>query len=265
MKKMIAILLALVLAIGCTALAEQEEKTYAELHPGVEKYDGYWISEDGSTLAQILVRLDGVEMLIYRTPGQKEFTSWEYLLTYDDAAKTLVSDNGAKWQNTLPEGEAYPQSTPVYEGGKAVFAIGEDGMLTWQEAEEDAGAGMKLRSVGPFEGDYQCDRAVIEFRWNGDHYAVDISWADSAFETTTWQYVGEYDPATQTVTAKGLRQKLAYLDNGEVDLNADREEKEVSAVFSFNGDGMLIWDSPDGDGEGMLFENLWTPAYMFEI
>ena len=94
---MLAMILALMLALaaaGAAVAEEAEDLPYAAEHPGVEKFDGYWVSDDCRTLIEIGVRLDGVEMLIFRTPGEKEFTSWEYLLTYDDDAKALNSDNG---------------------------------------------------------------------------------------------------------------------------------------------------------------------------
>ena len=266
MKKMMAILLALALMLNCAlVMAENaEEKTYAEEHPGVMNYDGYWLSEDESTLIEIGVRLDGVEMLIYRTPGQKEFTSWEYLLTYDDAAGTLHSDNGMKSTNTVQEnGELGSASVYEYDDGQADFSINEEGRLIWKDLKEDAGAGQTFIPIGGFLGDYVCDRASIAFRWNEGHYAIDINWADSAAVNNNWQYVGEYDPATRTVTAKGFYQKLTYKEDGTVDTEADLGEKEVSAVFSFDGNFNLIWTSPDGEGDGLAFENLYTPAYLF--
>ncbi|MBQ8073562.1 MAG: hypothetical protein IJ231_07340 [Clostridia bacterium] len=270
MRKIMATLLALTMALvlNCAlAMAEDaEEKTYAEEHPGVVKYDGYWVSEDGGTLIEIGVRLDGVEMVIYRTPGQKEFTSWEYLLTYDDATGALHSDNGMKSTNTVQEdGGLGSSSVYEYEGGQADFSINEEGRLVWKDLKEDAGAGQTFIPIGGFLGDYVCDRASISFRWNEGHYAVDINWADSAMVNNIWQYVGEYDPAARTVTAKGLYQKLTYKEDGTVDTDADFEEREVSAVFSFDEDFNLIWTSPDGEGDGMVFENLFTAAYLFEI
>jgi len=268
MKKTMVTLLALALVLTCAfAMAENtEEKTYAQEHPGVVNYDGYWISEDANTLIEIGVRLDGVEMLIFRTPGQKEFTSWEYLLTYDDSTGTLHSDNGMKSTNTVQEdGSLGDSSVYEFEDGQADFSINEDGRLVWKDLKEDAGAGQTFIPIGGFLGDYACDRANISFRWNEGHYAVDINWADSAMVNNTWQYVGEYDPATRTVTAKGLYQKLTYKEDGTVDTGADFEEREVSAVFSFDENFHLIWTSPDGEGDGMVFENLFTAAYLFEI
>lgn len=268
MKKMLAMILALMLALAAAGAAiaeEAEDLPYAAEHPGVEKFDGYWVSDDCKTLVEIGVRLDGVEMLIFRTPGEKEFTSWEYLLTYDDAAETLNSDNGMKGTNKAADNGDIAESQYAYEDGKAVFAINEEGRLTWQDEKEDAGAGLTFRKIGCFEGDYMCDRASISFRWNEDHYAVDIDWADSAFVNNHWQFVGEYDPENETVTARGFWQKLTYKEGGEIDETAEIEEREVSAVFSFDGEFHLIWDSPEGEGDGMLFENQWTPAYQFEL
>ena len=268
MKKTLAALLALALVLSCAfAMAEgSEEKTYAQEHPGVMKYDGYWVSDDMLTLIEIGVRLDGVEMLIFRTPGKKEFTSWEYLLTYDDATNTLHSDNGMKSTNTVqPDGGLGNSSVYAYEDGQADFSINEDGKLVWKDLKEDAGAGQTFLPIGNFLGDYACDRANISFRWNEGHYAVDITWADSATVTNTWQYVGEYDPAAQTVTAKGFFQKLTYREDGTVDPDANLEEREVSAVFSFDENFNLIWTSPDGEGNGLLFKNLYTPAYLFQL
>jgi hypothetical protein len=267
LKKMTAVLLAMALALSCALAAAEdtEETTYAQEHPGVMNYDGYWISEDAGTLIEIGVRLDGVEMLIFRTPGHQEFTSWEYLLTYDDATGALQSDNGMKSTNTVQEdGSLGNDSVYEYDDGQAVFSINEEGRLVWEDQKEDAGAGQTYIPIGGFLGDYVCGATTVSFRWTEGHYAVDIKQPDSAAVVGVWQYVGEYDPAARTVTAKGLYQKLTYREDGTVDTEADPEEKEVSAVFSFDGDYRLIWTSPDGEGDGMAFENLYTAAYLFE-
>lgn len=50
-----------------------------------------------------------------------------------------------------------------------------------------------------------------------------------------------------------------------MDPDANLEEREVSAVFSFDENFNLIWTSPDGEGNGLLFKNLYTPAYLFQL
>ena len=269
MKKLIATVMALlmVLTAAGTVIAEEEftGPSYAEEHPGVEAYDGYWISEDRTTLAEIGVRQDRVEIVVYRTPGEMEFTSWEYLPEYDDSTKTLKADNGMKSLNQVAENGDLADSQYTYDDGAATFSIDADGKLTWQDEKENAGAGLRFVPIGFFEGNYQCDRAFIEFRWNEGHYAVDIRWAGSASELAVWQFVGEYHPENNTVEAQGLYQKLTYTEDGEVNPSADSEERKVSAVFSFDEDFNLIWSSPDGEGDGMVFENMLTPIYLLEF
>ena len=266
MKKWSAVLAAFLMAIlaVCGFAEEAQEPDYAQLHPGVMDYDGYWVDEEGTMLLEILVRLDGVEVLAFRTPGEEEFTSWEYLAEYDDAAKTLFSESGMKSTNRVQE-NGLLESQYLYDDGVARFAIEENGRLTWKDEKEDAGNGLRFIPIGCFEGDYKCGEATIRFRWTGESYAVDVSMEESGSVRKLWQYVGQYDPEKNIVEAQGLFQKLTYQEDGKPDVQAEYEEREVRAVFSMNEQFQLIWDAEGGEGDGMVFENVWTPEYLFEL
>lgn len=260
MKKTIAVLMMTVL--GLTAVCAGFAETAG--HPGEDAYCGVWVSEDLSTVIELGVEEDGT--VVYRTPGQEHYTSWEYLPVYDKETGTLKAEHGMKSENTLSEDRTeIADSKYVYDDGKASFAIDENNTLVWVDEKEDAGKDLTFVPIGNFEGDFQCDRASISFRWNGEDYSVDVSWADSAFVQNYWQYVGSYDYQTQTVNAQGFYQKVTYKEDGSVDTEADNEEKQVEAKFYFDKDYNLIWESSDGQGKDLKFENLYTPIFELEF
>ena len=265
MKRIIAVLTALAMLLTLTAALAEEETApaYEDEHPGVLAYSSVWVSEDMSTWAEIGCLYDGMEALLVRMTGEDTFTSWEYLPLFDDETGSLKADNGMKADNTA-EGEMITDSEYAYEDGVATFSLDEQGHLIWADEKEDAGAGLEFIKIGNFVGDYVCDRASISIRWTGERYAVDVEWGDSAEVTYNWVMGGDYSAADDTLPVQGLCQKLTFLENGEIDPEADTEEKEVSAVFSFNDDGFLIWTSPDGQADGMLFESLWTPIWQWD-
>ena len=283
-KRIAAMGLALVMALGlagAAALAEDDVAeefveaieddmdwgpTYAELNPGVEVFDGIWVSGDGLTRIEAALRLDRFEVLIIRKTGDHAFTSWEYLPEYDAAAGTLVAGNGLMSTNiwTDEEDGLITDSKYLYEDGTAVFAIGADGKLTWQENKEDAGAGMAFTKIGWFADEYVCDRARIQITYNTttDRYAARIWWSGSVSETQYWSLDADCDPATGSLVASGETMLLTYLPDGTVDPSADQHVRETTAVFSLNEENNLIWSAPDGIADGMVFEKTWKPLWV---
>ena len=117
--------------------------------------------------------------------------------------------------------------------------------------------------TGEFAGRYLCDRAAIDIAWNAheNDYAIVVSWGQNAWQTWDYQLKGTYDPETETVAFKGLKQLLTYDDNGELDAAADTEEAELEGTFTFNDAGGLVWQSTDGSGDGIVFESDSIPLW----
>ena len=51
---------------------------------------------------------------------------------------------------------------------------------------------------------------------------------------------GNYDPAADTLVLNDVRFFYTYTEDGELDLDADRQEEAVSAVFAFDDEGYLV-------------------------
>ncbi len=264
MKKILAVLTVLALLLAALpALAEETGSlSYAEEHPGAAAFSSMWAGSDGETWIEASCLDDRFEVLIIRVKDEKTFTSWEYLPDYDDATDTLRAEGGMKSENVAGEGNAIADSVYTYDDGSAVFSINADGQLVWQDAKEDAGAGLTFTRIGWFIGDYACGCANVHIRWTGERYAVDAEWGNSAADTSMWQMGGDYDPEGDRLPVQGFTWHQITDGNGEVDQTADRQETETSAEFTFDGEGHLIWTSPDGVADGLLFENLQTAIWI---
>ena len=259
MKKLFAILTALCLILSAAAFAEEPaEKTYADEHPGVLAFDSYWVSGDAK------VRIDaghtdgGYEIVVTEMTGEKTFNSWEYLLTYDEETKSLVADKtGMKSANTFDETGTITDSVYEYEDGSARFYINDQDQLCWEDEKEPTFSATVFNQIGRFPGAYLCDRAQLRVNWAGEDLIYDVwmDWADSAFQNWRWSLSGNYDPATNTLVLYGDKRVYTYLENGELDRDADQQEEEVTATFAFDGEGNLTCtESSDETLKGMQFE-----------
>lgn len=244
MKKLLGMLFILCLVLSSAAAAEEAgEKTYWEEHPGVLAFDSYWVSGDAQIRIDAHHTDGGYEILVVEMTGENTFNSWEYLLTYDEETKSLIADRtGMKSACTFDETGDVTASVKEYEDGSARFFINDLGGLAWDDEKEDTFSATVFNRIGRFPGRFVYDRAEMEVNWAGEGLLYDVSlyWADSAFETWHWMLNGSYDPVSDTLVLSGVRFFYTYKEDGELDLDADRQEEEVSAVFAFDGDGFLV-------------------------
>lgn len=256
MKKIIVILTVCCLALGtATAFAE---KTYAEEHPDVLAFDSYWVSGDAQVRIDACHTDGGYEILIIEMTGENTFNSWEYLLTYDEEKKELVAERtGMKSANTFDATGTITDSKYEYEDGTARFFINEQDQLCWADEKEPTFEATVFNRIGRFPGRYVYDRALMRVNWAGEGLVYDVwlDWPDSAFQTWSWMLSGTYDPATDTLPLSGYRLLYTYREDGELDLDADQLEEEVSAVFAFDEDGFLYCpESTDPAIMGIRYE-----------
>ena len=219
------------------------EKAYWEIHPGVLAFDSYWVSGDAQIRIDAHHTDGGYEILVVEMTGESTFNSWEYLLTYDEETKSLVADKtGMKSANTFDETGTVTDSVKEYEDGRARFFINDLDQLAWDDEKEDTFSATVFNRIGRFPGRYVYDRAYMEVNWAGEGllYDVSLDWADSAFETWHWALSGSYDPATDNLVLNGIRLLYTYKEDGELDLDADQMEEEVSAVFAIDDEGFLV-------------------------
>ena len=104
MKKLIAILMALVLALtlGCT-FAAAEDDSVPPSTPEMKAYESAWISEDGQTLVWIGRQDDGFQIEAVQTTGENAFTSWQYLSNFDAETKSIKDAQGIKGDYKVTE------------------------------------------------------------------------------------------------------------------------------------------------------------------
>ncbi len=259
MKKFFAILVALCLALTAVAIAEEPAgKTYADEHPGVLAFDSYWVSGDAQVRIDAGHTEDGYEIVVTEMTGERTFNSWEYLLTYDEETKSLVADkNGMKSVNTFDETGTITSSEYEYEDGSARFFINDQDQLCWEDEKESTFSATVFNRIGRFPGVYLCDRAQLKINWAGEDLIYDawLEWGESAFSSWYWSWSGNYDPAANTLVMNGTKQVYTYLENGELDLDADQHVEECTATFAFDGEGNLVCtESSDETIKGMQFE-----------
>lgn len=262
MKKIFAILtaLALFLAAGCT-FAAADEIDVPPSTPEMKAYESYWVSDDGEAILWIGRQDEGFQMAVVRKTSEDSFRSWEYVALFDEETKSIRNANGTRCDCKVADGEESMVEGTGVEDIRADFTIGEDGKLIWKD--EEAGTETAFVKVGNFLGRYAYDRANIVFVWNvhENHYTVLADWSQSAWQIWDYQLVGTYDPETETVSFKGLKMLLTYKEDGEIDSDADVEEAELEGTFTLDENGNLLWQSSDGTGDGIVFENLWIPLW----
>ena len=260
MKKLIALFLVLCLSVAVmSAFAEEgAEKTYADEHPGVLAFDSYWVSGDAKVRIDAGHTDDGYEIVVTAMTGENTFNSWEYLLTYDEETKSLVADGtGMKSANVFDETGTITDSRYEYEDGSARFFINEKDQLCWADEKESTFEATVFNRIGRFPGVYTCDQAKLKVNWAGEDLIYD-AWLDipeSASQTWSWSFSGNYDPAANNLVLNGCRLLYTYKADGELDHDADQLEEEVTAVFTFDEEGYLVCtESTDPAIMGIRFE-----------
>ena len=259
MKKLFAILTVLCLILTTAALADEAPaKTYADEHPGVLAFDSYWVSGDALIRIDAGHTDDGYEIVVTEMTGENTFNSWEYLLTYDEATKSLVANgNGMKSANVFDETGTITSSKYEYEDGSARFFINDEDQLCWADEKETTFEEVTFNRIGRFPGVYTSDQAKLKVNWAGEGviYDVQLDKPESDSQAHHWSLSGNYDPAANTITLNGFKLLYTYKADGELDLDADQQEAEVNAVFTFDQEGSLVCsESSDPALKGMKFE-----------
>ena len=269
MKKLLAILTVLCMILATAALAEEgAQKTYADEHPEVLAFDSYWVSGDAQIRIDARHADDGYEIVVTEMTGENTFNSWEYLLEYDEATKSLAANgNGMKSANVFDETGTITDTKYEYEDGSARFFINDDDQLCWADEKESTFEAVTFHRIGSFPGVYTNGQSKLKVNWAGEDliYDVRLEKPESAGQTWSWSFSGNYDPAANTIVLNGNKLLYTYKADGELDLEADQKEEEVSAVLTFDQEGCLVCsESSDPSLQGMKFEldpesyGMWT-------
>ena len=252
--KALAALLALVLLLGCSALAE-EKPDYAELVPESLVFQSDWVA--GNFKLDAVAEDGGFRVMIVRSDSLTERTVWEYSPLYSSETASLADSGfGSKLHETLDLYGEVTDTTVEHEDGAAVFSLDENGHLVWKDEKEDAGKGLEFVKIGRFSGTYVCDRAQIEIVWDSEtQYSVLIHWAESATVSHDWMMNAVYNAELDALEAMGMESRTEYDANGEIISVEDVNEEGCTALFRFDENGMLRWTGTEGvDSEGMAFE-----------
>ena len=228
MKKLLALVLVLCLAIGVTAaLAEDEEdfRSYTEDNPEAMPYVSAWVAEDGDWRVEGFDE-DSIKIMVVHKLGDNKEDVWEYTLALNPEKTALVA---------VPLGLHYRQDTvslewdeTYYEDGDATFTITEDGKLVWQDVKEDAGKGLEFQKIGSFFGCHMVkdDIDVLFYDWYDGQYDIRCYKYDEKGEIAADAILkGDYDPETDTVTAEG------FFD----------PDAPFTVVFSYNEQNQMVW------------------------
>ena len=268
MKKWIAILLALILALSVTSvslagLAEEEETPdYGRRVPDSLIFDSKWVC--GYSMANLVPEDDGFRVEIAVTDNLAEGFLWEYACWYDAESKALVSAGfgGSKRAVTWDEAGVMTYGEELLDGCEATFEINERGQLVWHEEAENAGENLLFDKIGRFdETTWVCGRACITMYWNIYDYRAMISWGNTAAETSEWDYAVRYDAEQDALIGSGVHMNRTYAENG--DIAAEEIIFEDGPVeFRLDENGFLLWiDQVENAGDGMAFE----PVEIYEF
>ena len=141
MKKLTAIILALVLALGCAALADE-----AEMPEAAGDFEGVWQC-DRATVA-VYWEEEGFKVQITWGSSAWDHTEWQYSCYYHGEDNTVVAvPFGTRDEYVYGEDGELVSATEVYNDGEAVFSLDAEGYLIWQDLKENAGEGMRFEKL----------------------------------------------------------------------------------------------------------------------
>ncbi len=118
-----------------------------ELMPeAAEPFEGVWAC-DRVTIEMFWEEL-GFKVQVSWSSSVWEYTVWEYSCYYHEDDNTVVSlPLGLRTDFVYSDSGEFVSCTEVYDDGEAVFALTEEGFLTWDDQKENAGKGMLFEKV----------------------------------------------------------------------------------------------------------------------
>jgi len=149
MKKILSVLMAIALALGCTA-ALAEEEPVIQPAPDPDPFSGVW--ECDRATIEIVWEEEGYRVLVHWPSSAWEVTTWEYACYYYEEEKRIVSTPfGIRTELLFSDDSDESVDTVVYDDGAAAFYLDEEGYLIWQDEKEDAGKDMRFEYVCTIE------------------------------------------------------------------------------------------------------------------
>lgn len=216
MKRLFAVILALVLALSCCASLAEETVEPVECPEEAKLYEGLWRNVDATI--EIYWEELGYKVMIVYPHGDGKETHWEYSCSVTDDNKLLAMPMGLRIE---VEGDKYEQ---VYDDGEAEFFINDENFLEWKNLKEEIEFENQFVKVSPgdYDGYWASEDYVIEMFFEEEGYRILIR--DNEGKET--YYNGFYHEDDNTVVSF-----------------------EGDVVISKNEDGNLVWN-------GIAFELL---------
>ena len=199
--------------------------------------------------------------------GETDYDVWTYECAYDEQTGTMQSTSRARSAGDYKPDSEEQVVEAAAEYADARFLFNDEGLLTWDEPSETADDAMVFQHtigwvdpgyVGPghhFVGEWKDEKNVISITETMESYEISILDAQDSADSSFWIYSCDYDADTDTLVTNGtlaLRYDYQSADTEDFALECAYEDGE--AVFSLNGEGMLVWeDRKEGAGEGRTF------------
>lgn len=259
-KKIPALVLALILVVSCAAFAEEDGQN------PVMNIIGDYADEIGQRATMSVYAGEGStgSAIISWSNSAFETVIWEFSGEYDTETNTLAYDNCLKSTLTYDD-DGNETAVLVYDNGTGKLVVNENWTIIWVDDVENAGENCLFSQILETEengqnpvmniiGSYQDsvgERATLDITVLDDGGYFEINWASSAEESTRWQFTGRLEDNV-----------VVYTDCWAYDVIADAEGSEVNDTHYENGTGTLTvnedwtitWqDDMENAGEGCVF------------
>ena len=243
MKKIVSIILALAMCLTMCAFAFADEYPQPE---GGKKFDTNWAIY-GMTV-RINYEEEGYRVYIRSTdPEEFNGSEWEYSCVYNEEKDALLSISSSKNAYTMDSTGGIERGEYEYqglddEGQTTVFAIDEDGFLTWEDGRGQDGADLVFSDIGAFEGFWRSEdgETFADISWNdseiGDEYGYNVYLHDEGDESyADYSAHGLYDAKTGKLTVTAGSVMIFRLNaEGRYDMEEVPAEEPIELIMSFN-------------------------------
>ena len=177
--------------------------------------------DETSQRAVMVVECSGeieADVQILWSSDAAECTTWTFTGQYFAEAGEIYYNNCVKAVSTFDENGNETEEI-LYEDGTGTLTIGEDNTILWKDDKEDAGVDCRfvfcaapdeelveadaqnpvMNLIGSY-ADKTSQRASMVIECEGQSGAkVEISWANSAFETVLWEFTGAFNAEDNTI------------------------------------------------------------------
>ena len=266
-RKIIAIMVIAALCLSGTVLAEEA--------PEITAHDflGEWVDQDGTTNIDVEAREEG-DGYIFNVQTDVfdedyDYIVWAYGCVYDEETHTMKSLSRATGTGSFDPDSEEEIADVNFEYTDAEFYFDDDGILIWDDKNEEADDGMLFEHtigwvdpdyVGPghhFVGEWDAVRMSITIDETMDGYEVAVLASGGAFNGAYWAYTCYYDEETDSLLTDGQiaeKHEYTYSEDGN-DYKDELIYDDGVAMFRLNEEGQLLWyDKNENAGEGWVFD-----------